>query len=163
MKHNLNEHLINAASEVLSEAKEPLFKVGDEVSLYHTPNNFGSGKYYKRVGKVVKTNTQGHTHVDFGDVHHITGKPFHRVFDHKGYEMKSDHITHPSVMQKLVSKTEADKGLEIQRKRKEHRDDMEHVISGISKHKNDLGVYKKIDKATAEHLKSLIDKHTHSE
>lgn len=146
-------NISEAYESILSEGKEAKFKVGDKVGI----GSFSSYGYSGNdTGTVTKVNGHGHHTVEYdlrksGD---DSTKPYIGVFDHSG-KSRNDLSR-----QLIVPIEDHDKVIADRNARQEHSIDMEKILSNISGARNGFGYYTKFDKPTAEHIKSLIDKHT---
>lgn len=151
---DLSKQLLEAAANVLTEEKKPLFNVGDEVAL---ANHYGYSTRYHSPGVVVKTNKHGHTIVDHGHKN-INGEPDHVKYDHRGSKLNSNY-SHDS----LISKAEYDKGVARTNEKHERNRELSSVAELINSHRNGFGDHGKISKEHAKMIHDIITKHTQTE
>jgi len=145
----LSKQLLEAASSILSEAKEAPFKVGDRVMTAH------HGTWttrYTNPGTVVKTNGFGHMHVE-----HDHDKGVHVIYGHDRYRKDSSR-SHGSP--RLAPEKEGVEHNDREDKRREHTSDMNSIIDTIAGYKNGHGHYAKLSKEHAAQISALIAKHT---
>lgn len=139
---------------MVTEAKESKFKVGDKVGI----GDFGGYTSYHPhdTGTVTKVHGNGRTTVthDTRKNRDDPGKPYESIFDHMGYS------TNPHSNAKIIPHAEHESLVRSNKLDRERASDMHHIIEHISGKKNGFGQFSKLSKTHADHLKSLIDKHT---
>lgn len=155
----MNEQLksIQEAYEcILFEGKEAKFKVGDKIGIGSNFNNHYMEYYGHDTGTVTKVNANGHHTVQFDNRKSADDhtKPYTEQFDHKGESRKQYSNLHirPLDDHNRLIKTRNDK---MDRNR-----DLGTIKTHIDGQRDGFGNFHKFSKEHAEHIKSLIDKHT---
>ena len=148
------ELIQEAYTGIITEGKEPKFKVGDKVGM----GSFMSSAGYQPTdtGTVTKVNKFGvHTvESDNRKSYDDNTKPYQEQFDYAGKTRKEGGGT------VIIPVDAHNQHIQDIKDRNARRADMAAIANHIDAKRNGLGEYGKFDSSTAEHLKSLIDKHT---
>lgn len=147
------EIISSAYLNMLTEAKESKFKVGDQVGI--SINGYTAHSYNPRdTGTVVKVNGHGHHTVEFHNTNSSDdpSKKLTKVFDADGKEKGygSSRLVNIETHHKLVKD---------QNDRRERNNDIHSVLNTLNDHRTMSGHFVKIPKEHVEHIKSLLDKH----
>lgn len=148
------ELIQEAYTGILLEGKEPKFKVGDKVGV----GSFGSYVYEPMdTGTVTKVNKSGHevTH-DIRKSMDDDQKPFVSKYDPDGIGSSKSGYS----LTRIIPIQDHNDLIADRKMHNERATDMNTIMAHIGSKRNGLGEYSKFDSSTAEHLKSLIDKHT---
>jgi hypothetical protein len=142
---------------IITEGNEPKFKVGDKVGV----GSFMSSAGYQPqdTGTVSKVNKFGHHIVDFDNRKSFDNpsKPYQEQFDYAG---KTRRENSGSV---IIPVDQHNKAVADRESHATRAQDMRSIVQHITSKQSMGGQFPKLDIATADHLKGLIDKHTDKE
>lgn len=150
------EQLYEAYLQVVNEAAEAKFKVGDQVGIGSHYFHGGHSYHGNDTGTVTKVNKFGHHTVEYHNRKSSDDvfKPLVKQFDAHGKsrEQYSDQEIIPKAQHEAFVKATADK--------RERSLDLHAVAQHLQDHKLGSGHFAKLSPAAAKHMKELIDKHT---
>jgi hypothetical protein len=153
---NEQEQLYEAFLNVINEAAEPKFKVGDQVGIGSHHYSGGHSYHGADTGTVTKVNKFGHHTVEYHNRKSSDdpSKPLVKQFDASGKsrDQYSD--------QQIIPKTEHDAHVKATADKQERSRDLHAVARHLEDHRLGTGHFAKLSPAAAKHMKELIDKHT---
>lgn len=151
-----SDRIFKAYLQVVNEAAEPKFKVGDQVGIGSSP---GHGYVGNDTGTVTKVNKFGHHTVEFHNIKspEDASKPLTQQFDSAGKSRNQYSY------QRIIPKVEHDALIKTQNDKRERNADLNSVIEHINDHRLGGSGFAKISKESAAHIKAMIDKHTAEE
>ena len=158
--------IYEAYQQVVNEAAESKFKVGDKVGIGSHNGGYGSSNYQAiDTGTVTKVNKSGHHTVEY-DTHKSQDDAFkpkidifndNGVIQHKSYSGMRDGTAKLYSVPKHTAMTAATMDKQTRSR------DLHKVQSLMDEHKLGSGHYAKLSKSAAAHMKELIDLHTGEE
>lgn len=154
--NNETNAIYEAYQQVVNEAAEAKFKVGDQVGI----GEYSGHDYYPHdTGTVTRVNKFGHHTVEFHNrkSRDDAFKPLTKIFKANGktQDTFSDAQLIPKNQHDSLVKSVADK--------QERSRDLHKIQAHLDAHKLGTGHFAKLSKSAAQQMKELIDKHTGEE
>lgn len=150
------EQIFEAYLQVVNEAAEAKFKVGDQVGIGSHHYSGGHSYHGHDTGTVTKVNKFGHHTVEFHNRKSSDDafKPLVKTFDARGRsrDQYSD--------QEIMPKDEHDGLVKAVADKQERSRDLHAVAKHLEDHRLGTGHFAKLSPAAAKHMKEMIDKHT---
>ncbi len=152
------EQIYEAYLQVVTEAAEPAFKVGDKVGIGEH-GSYASGYSAHDTGTVTKVNKFGHHTVTYDNLksHDDSSKPLSQTFDASG----KSRI--PYTNTRLTSIATHNEMAKAAADKEERSRDLNEVAQHLQNHRLGSGHYAKLSSSAAKHMKELIDKHSSTE
>lgn len=154
--NNETNAIYEAYQQVVNEAAEAKFKVGDEVGV----GEYAGHDYHPHdTGTVTKVNKFGQHTVEFHNRKSRDNafKPMTRTFNAVGI------LQDPYTNLKIIPKSEHDSLVKSVADKQERSRDMHKIQAHLDAHKLGTGHFTKLSKSAAQQMKELIDKHTGEE
>lgn len=146
------EQLYEAYLQVVNEAAEAKFKVGDVVGI----GNHHLDYHDHDLGTVTKVNKFGHHTVEYHTrkSNDDESKPLVKTFDAAG------KIRDPYAMTRIIPKAQHEALVKGVMDRQERSRDLHQVAQHLADHKLGSGHFAKLPKHVVAQMKELLDKHT---
>lgn len=161
MNHETNA-IYEAYQQVVNEAAEAKFKVGDQVGI---GSHYGHDYHAVDTGTVTKVNKFGHHTVEYHNrkSHDNAFKPKTDIFNAKGVIQQVTQRGSFDGDNKLSAISDHNDMAKGVADKQERSRDMHKIQAHLDAHKLGTGHYTKLSKSAAQQMKELIDKHTGDE